>query len=678
MSRPPAAPGAVPRALAPGWIPGAALAALSVVALSVLAPRVWLMLVIDGLPVAALLAAALGIGCWPARWLLAGAPLPRGMLPALSVGLGLALIGDATLLLGCLGIFSAEAAVGILAVGFLTGMVAWRRRPQPGVPRPDAKITRGAALARALLLAPLVAPFVLLAVGATLPPGMLWREEAGAYDALEYHLQVPREYFEAGAITFLPHNVYSNFPQQVEILYYFLFVLGRAPLVGALTAQMLHAALAGLSVLAACAALPRGTGRTVTATLLGCTPWLAYLGVLAYVECGVLLYSALALALLLPELDEARGGTRRVIAAGVCAGLASGCKYTAVVLVAICLALTLLLLLRGALRARLRNFALFGTAALLAFSPWMIRNVAFTGNPVYPLAWSIFGGRNWSAAQAEQWSRAHAVRADQASAAARAGTALRELFGHVDAQGGPRAGLFGAGLVAGAVAGAVLVRDRRTAFLVLWSVFALVVWATATQMPGRFLTPLLAPLALLCGRAIDGSTLRECIGSALGFGVACLGGWQLAARWTEHAQYWSRAPEPELSVYSGVADLFADAHPLNRLAAPDARFWLIGDAAVFHISRPVHYTVVFNRDPWVELAAAGAAPRELIAWLRARGWTHVVFQWSEIERLRRTYGFADVVRPALAESLIAGGMRPVRHEGPPSMQVLAAPPEAQE
>ena len=76
-----------------------------------------------------------------------------------------------------------------------------------------------------VLLLLLVVPLVVMLFGACLPPGLLWPGEANGYDVLEYHLQGPREYYQAGRIMFLPHNVYTSFPQQMELLYLLLMYL---------------------------------------------------------------------------------------------------------------------------------------------------------------------------------------------------------------------------------------------------------------------------------------------------------------------------------------------------------------------------------------------------------------------------------------------------------------------
>ena len=56
------------------------------------------------------------------------------------------------------------------------------------------------------------APFVVVLLLASMLPSI-------DFDVLEYHLQGPKEYFQAGKIAFLPHNVYTNMPFNVEMLH---------------------------------------------------------------------------------------------------------------------------------------------------------------------------------------------------------------------------------------------------------------------------------------------------------------------------------------------------------------------------------------------------------------------------------------------------------------------------
>ncbi len=129
----------------------------------------------------------------------------------------------------------------------------------------------------------------------------------------------------------------------------------------------------------------------------------------------------------------------------------------------------------------------------------------------------------------------------------------------------------------------------------------------------------------------------------------------LGRLWQAHSRWWSGHGVP-LSVLPGATEEFAREQPLNRVLPPDAYVWLIGEARVFYVRPRVHYTVVFNRDPWLAYAET-ATPEQAVAWLRTQNVTHVVFCWSEITRLRATYGFSPLVTPIWAESLAGAGLR---------------------
>ena len=57
----------------------------------------------------------------------------------------------------------------------------------------------------------------------------------------------------------------------------------------------------------------------------------------------------------------------------------------------------------------IRNFALYVMAAmtLLPFAPWLVRNAVYTGNPVFPLATSVFGRGHWSGKSQQRWNDGH-------------------------------------------------------------------------------------------------------------------------------------------------------------------------------------------------------------------------------------------------------------------------------
>lgn len=634
------------------------------------APHVWLTVLLDGG-----LAALLLLAC--AGW---GAPLLRRLLPAwndeslrtLTVfALGSGALATLTLALGLLGWLNRVVAIALVGAGVVLALREWHTRRAERSPAPVQTDLRSA-----LLTAPLCVPLAILLLGAALPTGILWHDEARGYDVLEYHLQAPREYHEAGRILFLPHNVYANFPQQVEIFYLLLMHLKGSPHTAALAAQFFHAGFAILAALALACCAPPGPARRAALLLTASAPWLAYLGVLAYVECGLLFYSALACAVLLHTARESPPTAWRAVAlAGLASGLAAGTKYTAIILTAAAITPAILLLPLGTLHRRLAHAALFSAFAGIAFAPWALRGALLTGNPVYPFAHEWLAGAAWSDEQAAQWARGHAVPHESATLSGRLSLAARELLGQTSA-GGWRPALFGAATLAIGAAGCILAWRRSEArFALLLTGITLAAWSTLTYMPGRFAITLLIPAAVGLGASLctlRGAARATLLGATLV--AAILNAAQLALLWRRHDLDWQRLAKQPLAAFVGFHELFQDVHPLNSALPRGAHAWLVGDAAVFHILPRVHYTVVFNRDPWLEFAAS-ASPATALEWLAQRGITHVVFHWPEIERLRRTYGFSNrATREWVAELQRAGLRRSAEHPEPmPGVEVWDVP-----
>lgn len=661
----------------------ALLGVFAVVILTAWAPAIWLYLLPDGLLTALLIVAAAGLGAWPAHVLLSGdvSRLQRGCV-ATAIGLGL--LAAVTFVLGASGVLDRTLAWVVVAAGLGCGMsyLGQARKRQPAAARLDRPAPRrmsGIWLPIVLVL-PLSLPLAVMLFGATLPPGLLWEGEAYGYDVLEYHLQVPREYFDAGVIQFLPHNVYASFPAQVETLYLLLMHLCGDAHAAAIPAQLLHAMLGILTAVALYAFAPSGPAGLLAALTAGCVPWLAYLGCLAYVELGVTFFAAVTGGLLLQTVWARDASFRHLFAAGLCAGLAGGCKYTALVLVALAALASWLIVSRTAIRQRLLGAVAFTVGCVVAFSPWLARNAVFTGNPIYPFAYEIFGGAGWSAERASQWEAGHAFKSGggDVGLAGRLGYGFEELI---------KKQMFGVALFGLAAVGVWRVRDRRSGLLLLWVVLMLLSWAILTHMPGRFVVPLVVPLGFLSGYALIGRERRSVEselppGSAAGLSRVWLAAIVVIAvagafvndfnlyrllRY-EYGSWTRRTAQDEIALDGmlGQTQVLLETNDINRLVGVgSAKVWLIGLANVFYITPETRYTVVFNRDPWLEFAEDEPDPGEVVAWLRTQKVTHVVFSWTEIERLRRTYGFSPLPTPAWIEGLTRRGLRRIWPESGP-------------
>ena len=572
-------------------------------------------------------------------------PLPLRWHFLLGSVLGVGGISMLVLLLGLAGVMQRPLWVLILAVAAVAGALRLRSITADSAPDAPSSTAGGNPFCYAWAL---VVPFVALALlAASNPPGFIWAEEGFGYDVLGYHLQLPKEYLAAGHIGYLPHNVYANFPAAVEMLYLLaMIVLGDVPDVGT-TANMIHFYLAALTVFAAWVAGREWSPQAgaVCGVVAGTVGWLPYLSGLAYVENGMLFFGMVAVAGLVRwfRLRETESGPNReacpmgwMAIIGVAAGFACGCKYMAVPMIALPIGFVVLFLTRDRLGRRLAHTAIFFIAALAVMSPWLIKNQVATGNPVFPLANSIFEASppGWGEEETQRWTAGHSLRPEQQSLAAR----LRLTWDHVlndkYARFGPAIFLLGSM--------AILRRrwGRVDVALVAMAVLQLAVWLFATHLYARFMVVWLIPLALLAGRAVlDSTAVRHWLAALL---LVAGAGLNLLAAVRLHRDE-SSPGAPARAIYDGRLPGYEYFQVINQDLAPDARILLVGDAKPFYFHRDVDYCVVFNRNPFLDRLHKADGEADVMEWLRGQGYSHVLVNWSELRRLAATYGLSPNV-----------------------------------
>ncbi len=224
-----------------------------------------------------------------------------------------------------------------------------------------------------------------------------------AKDALVYHLAVQKTYLAVGRFVELPRNIFAYFPQLVEGLYACGLSIGSDR-----TAALIHNGFGWLLCLAAYRlAQDCGlsvTGRWLTAAAVATTPIVWLEAGWPYVDVALAFYLAQALRSLLAWQATARAPA--LILAGVFLGGAASVKY-----LALPLALALTPVILGLLASRsaspslgrvLQTLALFFIPLLVAAAPWYARNLWLTGNPVFPMLYTLFPTRSlgWDADRA--------------------------------------------------------------------------------------------------------------------------------------------------------------------------------------------------------------------------------------------------------------------------------------
>ncbi len=216
------------------------------------------------------------------------------------------------------------------------------------------------------------------------------------WDTLAYHLQLPRQYLAIGAIKFIPENPYWGHPQLVEMLYSFAMSLHRAE-----TATVLcwfAAMLTLLGIFSFANTLTHNTLHDIPQSSLA--GWVAVTSLLvgttfrfqmssAYTDIFSALFGLATLLLFSQWLENRK--TRWFFWVGIFCGLAMGSKWTSVTLAMGIFLAALFFHLKdgGHFKSLLQKIWLPGAAAIfLSISPWLIKNLIATGNPIYPYFFS--------------------------------------------------------------------------------------------------------------------------------------------------------------------------------------------------------------------------------------------------------------------------------------------------
>ncbi|MBM4111502.1 MAG: hypothetical protein FJ254_09140, partial [Phycisphaerae bacterium] len=374
------------------------------------------------------------LSAWlPCLWLLSSAGWGRLACRALSVrrsdpvehaamiiGLGVSvhLILDAWC--AWLGVLAWQRPIGasLPLVAGLAGLV--------GAPRRVAIVPP-----RMTWLVALALPVGVLMTAASTAPGWLWQTEFGGYDALTYHLLLPREWIDCGRMATLDHNVYSALPSFMEAA--FMQVLAFAPdakLAGT-WAQWLHAMFA-LAAALNCAGAARSVARSagasepaiaasgwLAAIVLLSTPWIIATGSLAYTELPVVMVMAMVVMLVVDRADSGRS-------ASIVADRATSTRSTVIALAVVCaaaigakgnaagaLVVPAMVLVVLAQRRHPRELALAGAIGVvvgaIALMPWWLRNWIDAGQPFFPFVAALGPGDWWTVEQQRMFAAAHAA-----------------------------------------------------------------------------------------------------------------------------------------------------------------------------------------------------------------------------------------------------------------------------
>jgi len=598
-----------------GVLIGAAVILLAVVVIAYAGDN-WAIVVYrllaDGMLAAVWLSAAVGIGAlliWNLKF-----EVSNVLRLVTSAALGLGILSLLTLFLGLAGWLNRATTIALIVVGLACCVTHVLRTVRSRERQKEELVSSWNCLWL------IVIPFAGIAVvAAFVPPGILWgADDPAGYDVVEYHLQVPREWYEAGRIAPLHHNVFSYFPFNVEMHYLLAMHLRGGPWAGMYLAQLMHLSFVALTVVAiygiARQISPTPGGAVVAAVAAASAPWLTMLGGVAYNEGGLLLFGTLAIGwamLAMKAVEDSPQRTHMMLVAGAMAGFACGVKLTAAPVLLVALPWILLIIERARGRngrATLRAGRWYLIACMLLFAPWLLRNQAWTGNPVFPEGMAAMGRAHFDDVQVERWQRAHAPREDQRSLGSRLEAGWHQVVADWR---------YAFMLLPLAIVSAILNFRRSETWLLFSLLVVLVVfWLGFTHLQSRFFV-LAIPICALLIAMLDPRWLAPVVA------VACVAGMV-----NLHPRF------EKLSGVLGTENL-AGIYPDDvTQATQDASLVvLVGDAKAFWYQIPMsrlRYRTVFDvpaGNDAMEAWIGGDAPERAT----------IIVDPTELQRFSRTY-----------------------------------------
>jgi hypothetical protein len=549
---------------------------------------------------------------------------------SIALALGSLLWGQFFLALGLVGFLNLPLLRVLLVAGMASGIYDCFRRPLDFTKLPGELREAG------IPWLSLLAVFLLVLVPYAIIPETF-------YDALEYHLALPALALLRGRIGPVPMNAFAGLPSIPSMLYGWALAIE----VGGRVAHLLNfgflaATILSILGLARRLGIPRLGGPA--ALLFAVAPCVVMMSVCTGVEIPGAFFLTTAIIAILGAVDDDR--PMPWITAGLLIGAAMATKplmwgLPAAALVAVWAA--------GTLRSK-RGLGWAAAGTCIVFVPWLIKNVVFYGNPIYPFF--------------HEWFRPHAEIMPNwrylgentrilwfSSPLAAFGVWLRAPFeaarykGDIVQYADPLLiGLLPAGIW-------LSLRDRRFKILLCFTVAVWLPISLVTDLP-RFFIPIFPALSLAAALAVQscGKLLRGIV--LLGLGVFAVTLWRLILPTERLHVFTGQQSESDFMDHVNVTSpgpLDAGARWINDNAPKDARVIIFGDTRGFQLKRDYFSSTPGQTTPlefWANSSPDGTA---LHARLTKEKVKYIIINHAEIERLALAFSFTSIGESALKQ-----------------------------
>lgn len=531
----------------------------------------------------------------------------------IGLSLGMGLLSLAIFLCGIIGIYRSNLfevlfLFALVVLGLVGIVDEWRGFHRASTPwKPGLK----GVLLGLLLFA--------LAFGALIPA--LAPPSMSDWDTLAYHFAIPELYLKHGGVYRVDFASHSNFPFLMEMLY--LPGLAMNDPVAAKLMNYWVGVLLVLSVIALARKHFNAKAAPMAAMAFAGMPIVMWLTTTAYVDLATALYTVVGVQLLLNYLDKPEH--KSLVGCAFAAGFAASTKMTGLGLIPLLLGWLLIDRWVSERKFEWKRGLMFVGVALLVCSPWYIKSIIYTGNPVYPFFYSIFGGRHWNAGLASHY------------------TTQQSLFGLGHSLGAfillpyniafnsyafyDRPGLFIGPIFLAAVLLLFMARYRSRKLIGLTVFFfaQVVMWFALSQQ-SRYLVPAFAILAVIVAaiayederfKAIRVALMAVFISTAL-FGLLTL--WP-AIQSAAPVVYGSETRDEYLA---RTLDIYPAQRYMNDHLPGKARVLFYGDTRGFYLDRNYAWGDYGHN---VEFSRRFSSVDDLMGYLKSRGVTHVMINF---------------------------------------------------
>jgi len=211
-----------------------------------------------------------------------------------------------------------------------------------------------------------------------------------ARDALIHHLAIPKLWLENGGFYEIKWAEFSYFPMNVDLLYIIPLYFNKD-----FIANFIHMSFGIGTALLIYHYLRNRISRI--AGLLGIlvflsTPIVVRSSTQAYVDLGLTFFTTASILSFIRYRDGKFKELKWLFISSVAMGLALGTKYNALI-AWIFLSLAIVFVYSRDTKKQWKavgNGVIFFFISLFVFSPWLIKNIILTGNPLYPLFKDFF------------------------------------------------------------------------------------------------------------------------------------------------------------------------------------------------------------------------------------------------------------------------------------------------